>query len=103
VVRFGNQLKVPHIGWNQLEFPGGGSCGHVLLDGIPDGSYAYFVHSYYVEPADPACILAMTDYGIRFASVVGHGKVFGAQPHPEKSQRVGLRLLRNFGKILEDK
>jgi glutamine amidotransferase len=103
VVRFGNQLKVPHIGWNQLEFPGGESHCHVLLEGIPDGSYAYFVHSYYVEPADPTCVLAITDYGIRFASVVGQGKVFGAQPHPEKSQKVGLRLLRNFGKIIEDK
>jgi glutamine amidotransferase len=72
-----------------------------LLDGIPDGSYAYFVHSYYVVPADPACVLATTEYGIAFASVVGKGRVFGAQPHPEKSQEVGLRLLRNFARIIE--
>jgi glutamine amidotransferase len=109
VVRFdqapdGAPLKVPHVGWNQLHLadsgsPAGGSPG-ALLSGIPDGSYAYFVHSYYVAPADPACVLAMTDYGIDFASVVGQGSVFGAQPHPEKSQEVGLRLLRNFAEIV---
>jgi imidazole glycerol-phosphate synthase subunit HisH len=61
------------------------------------------VHSYYVQPADETCVLAKTDYGIDFASVVGvvgKRKVFGAQPHPEKSQEVGLRLLRNFGQLV---
>jgi glutamine amidotransferase len=101
VVRFGTELKVPHIGWNQLDLTGGVSSTNALLEGIPDHSYAYFVHSYYVVPADPACILARTDYGVQFASVVGQGNLYGAQPHPEKSQQVGLRLLRNFAKIVK--
>jgi glutamine amidotransferase len=99
VVRFAEGLKVPHIGWNQLQLSENGKQS-VLLDGIPDGSYAYFVHSYYVAPEDPACALATTDYGLDFVSVVGQGRVFGAQPHPEKSQEVGLRILRNFAQMI---
>ena len=85
--------KVPHIGWNQLHIR---SAENGLLAGLASGSYAYFVHSYYVEAGDEADVLATTDYGIEFASVVGRGNVFGIQPHPEKSQAVGLRILRNF-------
>ncbi len=85
-------LKVPHIGWNALHR----RRDHPLLDGVPDGAYAYFVHSYYAYPADPADVLASTGYGIDFASVVARGNVMGIQPHPEKSQSVGLRILRNF-------
>ena len=92
-------LRVPHIGWNQFHITQQGAQS-ALLEGIPDESYAYFVHSYYVQPADETSVLAETDYGIHFASVVGVGKVFGAQPHPEKSQEVGLTLLRNFAKIV---
>jgi len=99
VVRFGQDLKVPHIGWNQLHIADRGTQ-HALLDGIPDNSYAYFVHSYYVQAADPSCVLATTRYGIEFASVVGKDNVFGAQPHPEKSQEVGLRLLKNFAEMV---
>jgi len=95
VVRFHKGLKVPHIGWNQLRLSKS-RVGCPLLAGVSDGSYAYFVHSYYVVPQDPACVLATTDYGLDFASVVGVGSVYGVQPHPEKSQEVGLRLLRNF-------
>jgi glutamine amidotransferase len=114
VVRFVPGLKVPHIGWNQLQFAGrnedcetGSGVAAVhrspspLLKGIPDFSYAYFVHSYYAVADDPACVLATTDYGLAFASVVQQGKVFGAQPHPEKSQEVGLRLLSNFATLVE--
>jgi glutamine amidotransferase len=93
VIRFpAGGPKVPQIGWNQFHIrqPGG------LLDGVPDGAYAYFVHSYYAEAGDPADVLAITDYGIEYASVVGRGNIFGIQPHPEKSQSVGLRILRNF-------
>lgn len=84
--------KVPHIGWNQLHLrqPDG------LLAGVESGAYAYFVHSYYVEGADPGDVLATTDYGIDFPSVVGRGNLFGIQPHPEKSQVVGQRILQNF-------
>jgi glutamine amidotransferase len=95
----GELLKVPHIGWNQFHITAQGAQS-ALLDGIPGGSYAYFVHSYYVLPTDETSVLAMTDYGIDFAAVVGKGRVFGAQPHPEKSQEVGLRLLRNFARIV---
>lgn len=95
----GQTLKVPHVGWNQFHLTGQGRKSP-LLEGVPDGSYAYFVHSYYVVPADSEDALAMTDYGIDFASVVGRGNVFGAQPHPEKSQEVGLGLLRNFAQIV---
>lgn len=85
-------VRVPHTGWNAVSI----RRESPLLAGVPDGAHAYFVHSYYVEPADPADVLAATDYGINFASVVGRGKLFGIQCHPEKSQRVGLRILRNF-------
>lgn len=90
-------LKVPHIGWNQLRIT---ECE--LLDGITDGAHAYFVHSYYVAPEDPADVLATTEYGLEFASVVGRGTIFGAQFHPEKSQDVGLRLLSNFARLVSD-
>jgi len=92
VVRFARNLKVPHVGWNQIE----PLCEHPLLAGVPAGAYAYFVHSYYVEPADPGDILAITDYGGPYASMVGRRNVLGLQFHPEKSQEVGLRMLANF-------
>ena len=101
VVRFSQGLKVPHIGWNQLQVIASGAQS-ALLDDIPDQSYAYFVHSYYAEPADSACVLATTAYGIEFASVVGRESVYGVQPHPEKSQEVGLRLLQNFAGIVAE-
>jgi glutamine amidotransferase len=98
VVRFAeSDLKVPHIGWNQLRFTIGG-----LLADIADGAYAYFVHSFYVVPEQPSDVLATTDYGVEFASVVGRGKVWGAQFHPEKSQEVGLRLLANFARLVNE-
>ena len=101
VIRFGNDLKVPHIGWNQLDVTARGSTS-LLLANIPDHSYAYFVHSYRVVPDDPDCVLTTTEYGIHFVSIVGQGNVFGAQPHPEKSQDVGLELLRNYARIVKD-
>jgi len=95
----GQTLKVPHVGWNQFHITAHG-LKNPLLEGVPDGSYAYFVHSYYVVPAASSDALAMTDYGIDFCSVVGRDNVFGAQPHPEKSQEVGLKLLQNFAQIV---
>lgn len=95
VLRFpGGDLKVPHVGWNQLQV-----SQDPLLVGIADGSYAYFVHSYYVATAEAGDVLATTGYGVRFAAVVGRGYVWGAQFHPEKSQEVGLRLLQNFARL----
>jgi glutamine amidotransferase len=99
MVHAGQTLKVPHVGWNQFHLSERGAQSP-LLEGVADGSYAYFVHSYYVVPAAPQAALATTDYGIDFVSVVGRGNVFGAQPHPEKSQEVGLRLLRNYARIV---
>jgi len=86
-------LKVPHIGWNQLWLK---QADHPLLTGLRDGDYAYFVHSYHAQPVDQSCVLATTDYGYEFPSIVAQGNVWGLQFHPEKSQDVGLRLLRNF-------
>ncbi len=84
--------KVPAIGWNSLHI----QRENPLLVGIENNAYAYFVHSYYVEAANSADVLATTDYGLEYAAVVGRGNIFGIQPHPEKSQSVGLRILRNF-------
>jgi imidazole glycerol-phosphate synthase subunit HisH len=93
VTRFpSGDLKVPHMGWNCFEV----QREHPLMAGISGGSYAYYVHSYYVEAADQGDVLATANYGIPFAAVVGRDNVFGIQPHPEKSQSIGLRILRNF-------
>ncbi|GAB6157975.1 imidazole glycerol phosphate synthase subunit HisH [Desulfotomaculum varum] len=90
------ELKVPHMGWNQVTV----TNASPLMEGIPDGSAFYFVHSYYVEPADPQLVIASTPYGLTFASVVGRQNVFGIQFHPEKSSTLGLRILENFGKMV---
>ena len=85
--------KVPQIGWNQVKIV----RPHPLLDGIADGSEFYFVHSFYPAPSDPALAVGTTDYaGATFASMVGRDNVAATQFHPEKSGRVGLRLLKNF-------
>ncbi len=86
-------LKVPHIGWNQLEETKG-DCP--ILKGIPDNPYVYFCHSYYPEPSDKNIIAAVTDYGFNFGSVLWQDNIYGVQFHPEKSQAVGLKILENF-------
>jgi glutamine amidotransferase len=85
-------LRVPHVGWNQVE----GLRPDPLVAGIGEGTYFYFVHSYYVEPEAPGAVLASTEYGRRFCAIARRGNVWGAQFHPEKSQAAGRRLLRNF-------
>ncbi|HEX7593790.1 MAG TPA: imidazole glycerol phosphate synthase subunit HisH [Anaerolineae bacterium] len=92
VKRFSGELKVPQMGWNQIHI----QRSSPLLRDVAEGSYAFFVHSYYCAPRDSDIILATTEYGIEFASMVGRGNVFGAQFHPEKSQSVGLKMLENF-------
>ena len=86
------RLKVPHMGWNQLHLLR--SCP--LLEGIPDGAFTYFVHSYYAVLADAKVVVACTDYGVDFASVLWRDNLYATQFHPEKSQTYGLQILRNF-------
>ncbi|HSO75541.1 MAG TPA: imidazole glycerol phosphate synthase subunit HisH [Blastocatellia bacterium] len=96
VVRFPEAgPRVPQIGWNQIEEP----KSHPLLDGLEDGTYFYFVHSYHVEADDPDDVLALTEYGVRYPSVCARGSLCGVQFHPEKSQDAGLRLLTNFARL----
>lgn len=97
VIRFPEHpdLKVPHMGWNQLEVIGEPR----LLADIPRDAYFYFVHSYFVQPRDESVIAAKTDYGQRFVSMIARGNLFATQFHPEKSQAVGLKLLKNFAEL----
>jgi imidazole glycerol-phosphate synthase subunit HisH len=94
VVKFPDSLlvKIPHTGWNQIRV----KKGVLLFDHIEDGSYVYFNHSYYCQAGDRADVIAEVDYGIRYACAVRRENVFGVQFHPEKSQTVGLQILRNF-------
>jgi imidazole glycerol-phosphate synthase subunit HisH len=91
VVRFRGAMKIPHMGWNNVEIVRPGA----IFDSIPSGSYFYFVHSYYPHPTEDVAA-TMTEYGVKFASSVQKGNIFASQFHPEKSQRIGLQLLRNF-------
>jgi len=97
VVRFQDQpdLKIPHMGWNTLEF----ARPNRLFDGIPSGSSFYFVHSYYVVPSDETVIAARTEHGTVFVSAVARENLFATQFHPEKSQAMGLKLLANFAAL----
>jgi glutamine amidotransferase len=102
VVRFsgrGNEsplrLKVPHMGWNAISI----KRNLPLFSGIGDGSFFYFVHSYYVVPDDKDTVATTTSYGIEFVSSIQKENIFACQFHPEKSQQVGLQVLKNFGKI----
>ncbi len=88
----GRPLKVPHMGWSRVHQ----SRRHPLWEGIDDGSWFYFVHSYYAEAADPAAVVGEADYGRRFHAALARGSCFAVQFHPEKSQHAGLKLLENF-------
>lgn len=90
-----NGLKVPHMGWNSIDFPREGR----LFKGIPDNSYVYFVHSYYLKADDPSIVTATCDYGLTFDASVECGNVFATQFHPEKSGEIGLSILKNFLEI----
>ena len=93
VVRFPKtDLKVPHMGWNDIAIKG----GNPNLDGIEDGTYFYFVHSYYVKPADSRINAATCNYGLDFSACIGRKNVFATQFHPEKSQDAGLCILKNW-------
>ena len=85
-------LKIPHMGWNSVQIRG----DHPVLQGIPQDSYFYFVHSYYAAPKDEATVVGVTDYSVPFCSIYACGNVVATQFHPEKSGDVGLRFYRNF-------
>ncbi|MBI1921240.1 MAG: imidazole glycerol phosphate synthase subunit HisH [Geobacter sp.] len=102
VVRFpeemeenGEELKVPHMGWNQISF----RRQSPVFSGIEEGSNVYFVHSYYVKPEDEGVIATTTNYGIEFCSSIWKDNIVATQFHPEKSQEIGLKILKNFGEL----
>ena len=90
--RGGDRLKIPHMGWNRIHV----QTRHPVLQGVDAEAEFYFVHGYYPDPADPADIIATTQYGISFASVIGSQNLFATQFHPEKSGQPGLTILKNF-------
>jgi glutamine amidotransferase len=91
-----NDFKVPHMGWNRIRK----QRDTRFLEGIADGAYVYFVHSYYVVPQDASVIATTTEYGTEFVSSVATDHLFASQFHPEKSQEIGLRVLANFGRFV---
>lgn len=99
VVRFSpseeERLKVPHMGWNRVSI----KKESPVLAGIPDGSWFYFVHSYYPDPKDPGVIAVTSNYGVEFTAAVARDNLFACQFHPEKSSADGLRILRNFAAL----
>ena len=99
VRRFPGNLKVPHMGWNQVEHRG----DLRLFDGIPSGAHFYFVHSYYPETTDDSLQVASCTYGLTFPAAVGRGPLFATQFHPEKSQRWGIRLLENVAALVRER
>jgi len=96
VIRFKGNLKTPHMGWNTIKT----LKDNPILEGIED-QYFYFVHSYYVNPVNRNTVLATTDYGVDFTSIIGEGNVIGTQFHPEKSGEAGEVLLSNFAEIVK--
>ena len=89
--------KIPHMGWNQVDM----RLDHPVFKGIPDGSYFYFVHSYYADPEDESVVAGATDYGLNFCSAVAWDNVAAVQFHPEKSGDVGLLIYENFVQLVE--
>lgn len=90
-------VKIPHIGWNTVEYP----RHSALFDGVPESTAFYFVHSYRLSPAVDDVIIGSTEYGVRFAAAVQSGNVYAVQFHPEKSSTMGLKVLANFGAIVK--
>ena len=92
VKRFKHELKIPHMGWNQVQF----TRQNPVFSEIPEDSFFYFVHSYYVDPLDENIVLGKTDYGLNFCSAIAKDNIIATQFHPEKSGEIGLSLYRNF-------
>jgi glutamine amidotransferase len=95
VERF-TELKVPHMGWNQIKIQ---PAGNSMFKGLSSGENVYFCHSYFVKPQDTSIAAGSTNYGIDFVSAVVRDNVWGVQFHPEKSQKAGLQILKNFGEL----
>lgn len=93
----GFAMRIPHMGWSRLRLA---SKENPLWQGVADGAYVYFVHSFYPEPAEPCVITAWCEYGVRFACAVGYKNLHAVQFHPEKSSTVGLQILRNFCELI---
>ena len=93
----GEGLKIPHIGWNNLAYPNQGR----LYQDIPENSYVYFVHSYYLQAEEPEIVRATTEYGVTIHASVEKDNVFACQFHPEKSSAVGMKILENFVKVVK--
>ncbi len=92
----GSRYKVPQMGWNQVYRHNPGAPSHPVWGSVPDGSYFYFVHSFYAQPSDARHSVGVTDYGSRFSSAIARDNIFATQFHPEKSAEHGLSLYRNF-------
>ena len=97
VKRFSGEIKIPHMGWNQLEM----TRNHQVFNDLPENPYFYFVHSYYADPVDKNLVLATTNYGDKFASAIASRNLVAVQFHPEKSGSIGLELYRNFLQFVE--
>lgn len=98
VRRLPEGLKVPHMGWNNVRQV----ANHPLWKGIPDGTYFYFVHSYYVDPEDRSVVIGEAKYGLPFVTAIGTRNLMGTQFHPEKSGAMGLRIYDNFARLVRD-
>lgn len=96
VTRLPEGVKIPHMGWNEIEMVNESP----IMKGIDSGSHFYFVHSYYVEPVNPKVVTCQTEYGIKYTSIIKQDNVFGIQFHPEKSSTLGLKILKNFGELI---
>ena len=97
VVKFPKNVKIPHMGWNTIKIVRSSD----FLEGVSEKDYFYFVHSYYAIPKDPSIIVAKTEYGVNFPSVVAKNNIFGVQFHPEKSGESGKKIIKNFLRIIK--
>lgn len=97
IVKLPDTVKTPQMGWNTLNI----EQYHPMLEGVKDGSYVYFVHSYYPKPIDSDVVVATTEYGVRFASMIAKKNLLATQFHPEKSSKTGLTMLKNFVRIVK--
>ncbi len=97
IVKLPDSVKNPHMGWNTIDLV----KSHPLLDGIQNHSYVYFVHTYFPQPSEHTVVVATTEYGVKFPSVIAEQNLFATQFHPEKSGKTGLTILRNFIKTVK--